>query len=134
MKIGPFRHRVLLEELVVDIADGIVPASSSETDSDSDGATDIDPSADGVRTESWSDAFGYLSAAIEPLSGRDLIAAQAVQSEVTTRIRLRHRPGILSSMRVRHRETIYNIKAVIPDATSGVHWVTLLCGSGVNEG
>ena len=133
MRIGPLRHRVLIEESVVDIADGIVPAGSS-SDSDGDGAVDVDPQADGARTESWVPAFEYLSAAIEPLSGRDLIAAQAVQSEVTTRVRLRYRPGVTSAMRLRHRETIYDIKAVIPDATSGVRWMTLLCGSGVNEG
>jgi SPP1 family predicted phage head-tail adaptor len=134
MRSGALRHRVIIEQLLVDVADGVRAASSSDVDSDSDGAIDSDADADGAITETWSDAFGYLSASIEPLSGRELIAAQAAQSEVETRIRVRNRPGVLPSMRVRHRSTIYNIKAILPDPKTGVHWMTLLCTSGVNEG
>lgn len=109
---GRLRHRVTFEELV--------------TDQDSDGAmvpTWV-PFGDGLP----------LPAEIVPLSGRELIAAQAVQSKVTERIRVRYRPGFRASMRAVHRETIYNILAVIPDPDSGIRFVTLLCESGVNEG
>jgi SPP1 family predicted phage head-tail adaptor len=90
----------------------------------------------GDATESWEDSFDgqQISAAIEPLSGRELIAAQQVHSRVTTRITVRYRPGILPEMRVVHRGTYYNIEAVIPDAESGFRHATLMCYSGTNDG
>jgi SPP1 family predicted phage head-tail adaptor len=36
--------------------------------------------------------------AVEPLRGREFFSAQAVNSEVTTRIRIRYRPGIDRTM------------------------------------
>ena len=108
---GALRHRVTVERLTTEV--------------DSDGAT----------VETWEDAFGKaLSAEIAPLSGRELIAAQAVQSEITTRIKMRGRPGLVASMRVVHRGTLYNIAAVVADPGSGSEWVTLMCTSGVNDG
>jgi SPP1 family predicted phage head-tail adaptor len=111
MGAGRLRHRVSIEALT----------------------TDLD--SDGAQVEDWTDAFGQrFSAEISPLSGREMIAAAAVQSEVTTRIRIRYRAGVTASMRVNHRGTVYDIKAVIPDADSGRRWLTLNCTSGVNEG
>jgi SPP1 family predicted phage head-tail adaptor len=126
---GRLRHRVTIEELMVSLQDGIEEASSSSA------LSDTDPDADGTQTETWTDAYGRLiSAEISPLSGRELLAADAVQGKVNTRIRMRHRPGLRPSMRVLHRAVIYNVEAVVPDPESGVGWVTLLCSSGVNEG
>jgi SPP1 family predicted phage head-tail adaptor len=110
MKIGKLRHRVVLEELV--------------TDQDSDGAL----------TEEWVPVGQPLSAGIVALSGSALIAAQAVQSKVATRITVRYRPGVKASMRVVHRGTAYNIEAIVPDENSGQRFLTLLCSSGVNQG
>lgn len=91
--------------------------------------------SDGDQVETWYPlAPQLLSAEVSPLSGREIIAAAAVQSKVTTRIVIRFRPGIKASMRATHRGTIYNIEAVIPDNASGKRWLTLLCSSGVNEG
>lgn len=104
---GRLRHRVKIEELVVEL--------------DSDGA----------QVEAWV-PFGdgrYLPAEISPLSARELIAAQAVHSKVTTRIRLRYRSGITASMRVRHRDMVYEIEGVIPDPDSGRRLVTLMTTS-----
>lgn len=135
MRAGKLRHRVTIEALTVTLVDGMRDATSSDSDSDSDGMIDEDPNAEGERVESWSDAVGMMvSAAIEPLSGRDLIAAQAAQSEVSTRVTIRYRPGIVPTMRVRHRSTTYDIKAILADAASGTGHLTLLCGAGVNEG
>lgn len=111
---GRLRHRITVEEFV--------------TSQDSDGAVD----------EAWVAAFAVpLSAEIVALSGRELIAAAATQSKVTTRIRVRYRPGFKAAQRVLHRGTVYNIEAVIPDPDSGQRYLTLLCSSGVqhvNEG
>ena len=91
--------------------------------------------SDGVQIVEWVPAFGQpISAEITPLSGRELIAAQAVQSQVNARIRVRYRPGFKATMRAIHRGTIYNITAVIADPNSGTEYVTLLASTGVNEG
>jgi SPP1 family predicted phage head-tail adaptor len=111
MDPGCFRHRVTFEELI----------------------TDLD--SDGKMVEDWVSPFPRaISAEIMPLSGRELIASQSVQSKVSTRIKVRYRPGFKPSMRGVHRSTIYNIEAVIPDPDSGISYLTLLCSSGVNEG
>lgn len=107
MQAGRLRHRVTISELVVTL------------------------DSDGDQVEDWAPIAPPLPAQIVPLSGRDLIAAQTAASEVTTRIVMRHFPGLKASMRVEHRDTIYSISAVIPDPESGRGWVTLLCTSGV---
>lgn len=112
MRAGPLRQYVTVEAL--------------ENEIDSDGAL----------IETWVPAFDgqLLAAEISPLSGRELIAAQAIQSKVTTRIRIRYRPGVLPSMRVRHRSTVYNIDAVIADSETLNQYITLQCLSGVSDG
>jgi SPP1 family predicted phage head-tail adaptor len=87
----------------------------------------------GQPVPGWVDAFKEW-AEISPLSGGELISAQAVQSKATARMRLRYRPGFSTTMRGVYRDTIYNIEAVIPDPKSGIEWVTLLCSSGLNAG
>lgn len=108
---GRLRHRVTFEEEVIDL--------------DSDGA----------QVPAWV-PFGDrpLPAEIVPMSARELIAAQTVNSKLTTRIRLRYRPGFKASMRAIHRGTIYNIEGVIPDPDSNQRFVTLICSSGTNQG
>jgi SPP1 family predicted phage head-tail adaptor len=111
MRAGLLRHRVSIETLV----------------------TEID--SDGIRTELWVPIHaGLISAQIAPVSGRELIAAQAVQSKVSTRITIRYRPDVAANMRVVHRTVKYNIEGVIPDPDSGYSHITLMCASGVNEG
>ena len=65
-------------------------------------------------------------AAVEPLTGREYIAASAFVSEVTTRIRLRYRPGLTVTDRVNHEGTIYGITSVI-DYKSGNRELVLMC-------
>lgn len=97
----------------------------------------IEQDSDGAMVETWVDAFATstrIPCEVEALSGRELIAAQSVQSKVTTRIRTRYRPGFDAAQRARDAGTIWNIEAVIPDPNSRIRWVTLLCGSGVDAG
>lgn len=94
-------------------------------------------SVDGSVVETWEtirDVDEPLTpAAIEALSGREFIAAQSVQAGITTRITIRHRPGVDESMRVVHEGDFYNIKAVLPDFTERLY-ITLMCERGVNVG
>lgn len=80
-------------------------------------------------------------ASIEPLSGREMFAAQQVQSEVNTRIRIRWRPEIDSTVRVvnaltatRKGSDFYDVLSASEDAQSGrQHW-TLFCVRRIAEG
>lgn len=91
----------------------------------------------GITSEAWATIIGVgeplIPAEIVPLSGREFVAAQAVQAGVTTRITIRWKDGIAPSMRVLHDGLIYNVKAVLPDPTLRRH-ITLMCEQGINRG
>jgi SPP1 family predicted phage head-tail adaptor len=113
VQAGKLRHRIWVDDLV----------TPPEVDSD------------GARVDQWVPVFDRMvSAEVKAISGREYIAAAAVQSKVTTRIKVRFRPEYRARMRVRHRDATYNIEAVIPDPDSGIRFLTLLCSSGVNDG
>lgn len=110
MKAGDLRHRVSIQQ------DQAVQDLES-----------------GDMTRSWVET-GKAWAAIEPLSAREFIAAQASQSKVTTRITIRYRAGINHTMRLAHNGRIYNIEGALADKDSGLEYLTLPCSEGVNEG
>lgn len=66
----------------------------------------------GEVIEEWV-PLGDFPAAIEPINGREYFAAQANQSEATTRIRTRYIEGIDSTARITHGTTVYDIQSVI---------------------
>lgn len=75
--------------------------------------------------DDWT-ALGSCWAAVLPLVGREFISAQAVASEVTTRVVIRYRPGITAADRVNHEGRIYNIVSVI-DKRSQHDELQLMC-------
>lgn len=80
-------------------------------------------------------AFANTWASVEPLSAKDLIAAQAAQSEATARIVIRYRTGILPTMRIIHRSQIYSIEGPpLEDDKSGQEYLTILVSKGVKDG
>ncbi|MHC8300675.1 phage head closure protein [Pseudomonas sp. ZS1P83] len=88
----------------------------------------------GEMVKTWVDVWTKVPASIEPLSARDFIAAAATQSAVSSRVVIRYRPGVDSTMRILHRSKIYNIAGVLADADSGLEYLTLPCSEGVNDG
>lgn len=72
-------------------------------------------------------------AQISPLNGRELLAAQAVQSEVSHNVVMRYRPGITAAMRLIYAGRIFNIHAVIDD-NEAHRQLSLTCSEGVNDG
>lgn len=110
MRIGKLRHRVTIER----------PGSTQ------------DPNT-GEMIPGWA-PVATVWASVEPLSAREFIAAQAGQSEISARIKIRHRDGINATMRVVHRGQVYNIEGVLPDPESGRHYITLPVSEGVNDG
>lgn len=112
IKAGRLRHKIAIQQKV-------------ETQ---------DPDTGEMVVDAWED-FARVWAAKEPLSTRDVLAAQAVQSQATTRFVIRYRAGIDPTMRIVHRDVIYNIEGQpLPDADSGLEYLTLLASSGVNDG
>lgn len=112
MRAGRLRHRVDIQarELEQDIETGeMVPGP-------------------------WVTRWEKCPAAIESISTREFVEAQANQSEFTARITIRYRPGVLNTMRVVHGETVYAIKGPpLPDKVSGLEYLTLMVAAGMND-
>jgi SPP1 family predicted phage head-tail adaptor len=112
---GKLRHRVRLER----------PTYTQDTTT-------------GEQVLTWTQV-ATVSAAIEPLSAREFIAGQAMQSNIDTRITIRHRDDVKASWRAVHMVNgvagrIYNIHGPLPDKDSGREYDTLPCSQGVNTG
>jgi SPP1 family predicted phage head-tail adaptor len=60
--------------------------------------------------KAWADV-ATVWAAFEPLSGRELLLAQQVNSEITVRFRLRYRADITAKWRVIYRGRVFQIAA-----------------------
>ncbi len=91
-----------------------------------------------IDTEGLSDTnwvtVATVWAAIEPLSVREFLTAQQVQSGVNGKITLRWQPTWSAPMRIVHGPTIYNLVGVLPDNRSGVEYVTIPYVSGLSQG
>lgn len=89
----------------------------------------------GEMVEGWVTLWEKVPASVRPLSARDLIAAQASQSEATSRIVIRYRAGVLSTMRILYRGDVYNMQGPpLPDPDSGLDYLTILVARGLNDG
>lgn len=110
MQAGKLRHRVMLQHKV-----------------------SVQNPLTGAVTPEWQD-IKKVWADVVPLSAREFIAAQATQAEITTRITIRYRSGLTNANRIVFRDRIYNIEGVLPDAVSGLEYLTLPCSEGVNDG
>lgn len=92
-----------------------------------------DPATGGF-VEQWVTVFEKVPARIAPASGREFLAAAAIQSEVIARIVIRQRPGLKARQRILHNGDIYNVEAWLPDPESGRDYVSAPVSRGVNEG
>jgi SPP1 family predicted phage head-tail adaptor len=87
----------------------------------------------GSQKPVWVDVFS-THAAIKPLSGRELIASQAENSEISVRIVIRYRTGVTASMRVVHGETIYAIVSPPINTDMRNTELQIMCAAGLNKG
>lgn len=112
LKAGRLRHRIVIQQNV--------PVQDPET---------------GEMLNVWQTVPGCNSVpcAIEPLSVREFIAAQAIQSKVTTKITIRYREGMSSAFRLLHesKNVYYEVSGFLPDAKSGLEYMTAVCTDGV---
>ncbi|MHB0844753.1 phage head closure protein [Stutzerimonas nitrititolerans] len=114
MQAGKLRHRIQFQQQVQ--------------------GQDTETGAVVLVWQDWPAPGKKLWASIEPLSARDFISAQALQSEVTARIVIRQRDGVVATMRVLHRGKVYTIHGVLPDPDSGLEYITLPVSEGVKDG
>ncbi len=101
MKAGKLRHRITIQE------------ASERQDST------------GAVVNTWVDR-ATIWAAVEPLSGRELVAAQALNAETSTRIRTRYWAGITPKMRASWGDHIYDILSVV-ELESAQRELHLMC-------
>lgn len=88
----------------------------------------------GAVIETWEIVSGLESvpAEVGPLSTREFIAAQSMQSEVRARIRIRYRDGLRATMRAIHRGQAYEFAGTpFADPDSGLAWLTIPVKEGV---
>jgi SPP1 family predicted phage head-tail adaptor len=111
LDVGKLRHRITIERPVLN-----QDATTGEM----------------VRT--WETVVANEPAAVEPLSVRDFLAAQALQSAVTLRVTIRFRAGLTADMRLLHGSRIYNPQGWLADPVSGIEYLTAPCSEGVNDG
>jgi SPP1 family predicted phage head-tail adaptor len=86
----------------------------------------------GAPDDAWA-TFATVSASIEPLRGRELIEAQAVQSRIEVRVRMRYLAGVTAAMRLSHGGLVYPIEAVVNPGTRNIE-LQLMCSQGVANG
>jgi len=93
--------------------------------------------ASGQQVNTWVAAFTVWGE-IEPISGRELLAAQAVQSEVTHTVTVRYRselavPKVVAAMRILYGTRIFNIAASMNEGERN-RVMTLMVSEGMNNG
>lgn len=96
----------------------------------------------GQPLDQWTTTHDNVRASVEPLSGREYVAAQQVHAEVSTRIACRWQPGMDETKRIVHVIDdgspevldVYDIAGALPDPDSGQHWITFMCIKRISQG
>ena len=96
----------------------------------------------GQQSTTWSDVLASVPAELEPLSGRELVTAQAVNAEVTSRITVRYHASLANSTAVAGMRAVYvnggvtryyNILAA-RNIDERNRWIELLASEGLAPG
>lgn len=83
------------------------------------------PDALGQPTNTWT-TVATVWADIRHQRGMEMVKAEMLMSKLLASIRIRYRTDITPNMRVKQGSTIYNIRAVSPDANNR-DYIDLLC-------
>ena len=86
----------------------------------------------GQQVTTWTDVVSCW-ASIETQSGRELLAAQAINAELTDMVTILYRTTITAAMRVLYQSRVLNIQSVIDPDTAHVA-LQLMCSEGLNQG
>lgn len=89
-------------------------------------------SAMGQPTKTW-ELFATVQASVRPTTGNETFGARVIEQGIDLKLGIRFLVGVNELMRVRFREKIYDIVAVLEwDMIQREQ--TLLCKTGVNHG
>ena len=91
------------------------------------------PDSFGEPAQTWTTMHADQPASIEPLSGRELINAQAIQSDVTHRVRMRYVAGVETKHRVAFGTRVFDIRAVRNVNERNIE-LEMLCTEGASAG
>lgn len=83
----------------------------------------------GGQTLVWS-TFASVWAMMKPYTGREVVASQQLQSQVTHKIVIRYYAGVTAGMRFNFNGRLMNIRHVINPEERSI-WMELLCDEGV---
>jgi SPP1 family predicted phage head-tail adaptor len=86
----------------------------------------------GGQVETWAD-FAKVWANVWPLKGRELVAAQAAQSETTVRFNIRWIAGLTEAMRISYNSKLYDITGIIDVGEKHVEF-EIMAKTGLSEG
>ena len=81
--------------------------------------------ASGAWTEGW-ETVGTFWAAVLPLTGKEIIAADAVTAITDVRVIMRYQPGVTAADRLKHDGKTFNVVTVI-NRRSANRELELLC-------
>lgn len=108
MRLGPLRHRITFQSR--------------------------NPGRDkfGQPLEGWQD-IATVWASVEPISGREILASQQVQGEITHRIRCRYLTGITAAVRILFEARVFDIQVPINPREVGA-MLEILAKEGPTDG
>ena len=86
----------------------------------------------GQQATTWTD-WATCWARIEPMDGREVVAAKSVNAETSHLVTIRYRAGVTAAMRVIFGARIFNVLSVIEPEMARVSLV-LACSEGLNVG
>jgi SPP1 family predicted phage head-tail adaptor len=109
MRAGLLRHLVTIQQL---------PADPDTNDA-------------GQPVINWTDV-ATVPASVSPLSGRELFAAQQVNVEATTEIRIRYLEGVDTRMRITFEGLHYNILQILDPDFRHIE-LRMTCTSGTKD-
>ncbi len=79
--------------------------------------------------DQWVEAFTVWGS-VEPLAGREYLASAEFRPGVSTRVRVRWRPDLDTTLRISFDGALYDIAAIL--SAQGLHKeVQVMCGTGV---
>lgn len=82
---------------------------------------------DGSMVEYWSVWAPSVYASCDPLSAKEFAVNQTTEYKISHRFTIRYRDGVDQKDRIVYRNKNFNIEGVLPDADSGLEYLTLAC-------
>lgn len=92
----------------------------------------------GEQATGWIDVVAGVSAAIVPLNGRELIAAQAIMSETTHQVTIRYHPAlavsrVVAALRMVFNGRYFNIQSSLNEDERN-RMIVMMASEGMNDG